>query len=155
MSVRVVTMSRNEIERYIPGANEVCVSITSPGDERVRVHASFSEVHRVAFYDHPSANWHEVPGVFTPWQARGLVDFVARHLGAARCVIQCTVGASRSVSIAMALENEGLALYDKPAWWGKLTGKDDPANGFIPNPGVFARVSEAARVRARKGRSHA
>lgn len=149
---RMITMGQGEAERYMPGPNECCVSITSPGCEEATLHGSFAEVHRVSFYDAQSSDWTKQDGIFTPRQAKGIVEFVERNAHRARCVIHCTVGASRSVSVAMALEAEGLAVYDKPSWWGKLASGDDPANGFIPNESVYDRVVDVIeQLRRRQG----
>lgn len=102
-------------------------------------------MHRVCFVDYQWEKWREIPSFLTPRQAHGVVEFLTRNAGAYRCVIHCTAGASRSVSMAMALEAEGFAVYDKPEWWGKIPGENDPAQGWIPNPGVFARICEAVR----------
>jgi predicted protein tyrosine phosphatase len=141
----VVTMGQGTAERYEPGDRELCVSITTPGCSDARLSARFIEVLRLAFVDYPWERWRDAPSNITDGQAAAVVALIARHPTARRLVIHCTAGASRSVSMAMALEADGLAAYEKPEWWGKISGQDNPAAGWVPNRGVYVRVRRAAR----------
>ncbi|HEX8693392.1 MAG TPA: hypothetical protein VF746_13290 [Longimicrobium sp.] len=126
----VLVLSRREVERYRPrDCNETCISILSPpmvaGEEpqMATLSPEFAAVLRLWFVDadlrHVDENWPH--GWLTPEMAResGLiafdenhaalvVDFMARHPGAARVVVHCEMGGSRSPGVALGLADAAL-----------------------------------------------
>lgn len=103
----LLTMGRYAIERFVAGPDDVCISIRGPGDlePAPRLSPNFAATLPLEFDDFP---WTDVPvpeggQQISDEQADAIVRFVAAHQHARRLVVQCVAGASRSVSIAMAL----------------------------------------------------
>jgi len=136
--MKVVTMGQGTAERYLPAAGSVCVSIKTPGAPNAELQPGWSDVLRLEFADAPWADHRDHAYQLTDEQADEVARFLARHMETAHtCVIHCTVGASRSVSMAMAIEDCGWAKFEKPEWWIVVDA--------IPNPNVYGRVVHAIR----------
>jgi predicted protein tyrosine phosphatase len=127
MRPELVVLSLASASRFVPGQNDVCISIRTPGAPEAELRTGWRAVLREWFNDLPQNQPRAVAGDITPAQADRIVRFALTHQGAARIVIHCEAGASRSPSVAMALA-------------------DPTSPGPAPNPTVFAAVA-ASMVR--------
>jgi len=110
MTPELVLLSRDRAERYEPEGVEVCISITDPGAPPVRLSTKFAAVLRLEFSDVVAAGGpRERP--FGPEDADRVFEFVAQWPHAARIIIHCVGGASRSPGVALGLCD----LYGWPA----------------------------------------
>ena len=167
MSVRdfpaIVVMGRGTVERYQPGPDEVCVSIRSPGESPPVLAPAFGAVLRLAFVD---AYWAPVDDdvidghpLLSRADALAVATFVGEHAPtASRVVIHCAVGASRSVSVALALA-DGFLRNGAPR---PIRRSSDGREGSLdlppvdraphpsgaPNPHTYLRVLAACRAYA-------
>lgn len=99
-----MTMGVREAERFIPGRDDVCISIRTPGAEPAELCGGWRAVLRMFINDLPENQPRLVPGDITPAQADEIVQFVRAYRDAKRLVIHCDAGVSRSVSVARALD---------------------------------------------------
>lgn len=97
-----VVLSREEAERYEPGEREVCISIADPDTEAARVSRGFAAVLRLNFTDVVEP---EDPSdvIFSDDHARAIRDFIDSWPDAARIVVHCHAGMSRSPGVALGL----------------------------------------------------
>lgn len=106
-SPRIITMGRGGAESYVPGRDEVCISIHSTGDHRPTLSAGFREVLQLAFND-GGCLVDDITSVDTTdsiddVQAAQIAAFVERHRDARKLIVHCFAGASRSVAVARAI----------------------------------------------------
>jgi len=98
----LVLLSRDRAERYEPEGLEVCISITDPGAPHVQLSPKFAAVLRLEFSDVLIAGGlRDRP--FAPEDGDRIVAFVAQWPQAARIIIHCVGGASRSPAVALGL----------------------------------------------------
>jgi predicted protein tyrosine phosphatase len=108
--LQVEVMSRSEAEDYIPGENEVCISIKSAAkmamgsDRQANLHSNFIDIMRLEFDD----TGMEMLGIegakeFTKNDAKNVWLFVMKHIDKKKLVIHCFAGLSRSRSMAAAI----------------------------------------------------
>jgi predicted protein tyrosine phosphatase len=97
-----VVLSREEAERYEPGEREVCISIADPDTDPARLSRRFAAVLRLNFTDVVEA---EDPSdvIFSDHHARAIRDFIDSWPDAARIVVHCHAGMSRSPGVALGL----------------------------------------------------
>lgn len=108
----IVTMGREQAERYRPGPDEVAISIRSRGERRAALAGEFRAVLLLEFNDDQWDGWQERGETMSVAQAADVVAFVEAHrFTARRIVIHCHVGISRSASLAKALA-AGYRAYD-------------------------------------------
>ncbi|GJG88756.1 hypothetical protein tb265_39370 [Gemmatimonadetes bacterium T265] len=155
---QLLAMGRGTAERYQPGAREICISIRSPGESVADLSPRFMAVLHLAFADACFPYSAEVARrTISARQAEDVAAFVALYRDRARrIVVHCAVGASRSVSLALALSyahgwsvprarmTRGQLVVDA----GLVTDRF-PHRRFIPNRSVFVRVARACRPRTR------
>lgn len=145
----LLTMSREEAEAFVAGPRDVCISIRCPATrEAARVSANYRAVLRLAFDDIP---WTDVPcpeGALqiTEAIADDVVRFVAANLDARRLVVHCVAGASRSVSMAMALAKSFTGEDWRPRFLVGFDLRGRPA----PNPNVYYAIVAAYERRMRR-----
>jgi predicted protein tyrosine phosphatase len=98
----LIVLSREEAERYEPGPNEICISISDPDAELAKVSPLFVAVLRLHFDDVTERG---VPAdiLFAPHHARAIVDFLDKWPGAKRVMVHCNMGVSRSPGVALGL----------------------------------------------------
>lgn len=136
-----VTMGRASVERYRPGADEVCISIRSRGDTVASLRPGFRDVLWLEFDDDPFDDWQQRDRTITEDDAERVVRFVAKHADARRIVVHCFVGASRSVSLALALKHA--CVVDSATFMNSEGGAFWVPR--VPNRGVYVRVTRALR----------
>jgi predicted protein tyrosine phosphatase len=97
-----VVLSREEAERYEPGEREICISIADPDTDAARLSRRFAAVLRVNFTDIVEP---EDPSdvIFSDDHARAIRDFIDSWPDAARIVVHCHAGMSRSPGVALGL----------------------------------------------------
>lgn len=107
----IVVLSRSLAEAYTPrDSREVCISIRSRGVPARTLSRDFAAVLHIEFDDvHPDT---EHAQNIKRHEAKLLVEWVVQHRAASRLVIHCDAGASRSVSVAAALQ-AGFARYER------------------------------------------
>jgi predicted protein tyrosine phosphatase len=99
-----VVLSREDAERYQPGEREICVSIADPDAEAARISSRFVAVIRLHFTDvieqgDPSDI------LFSADDARAISEFIDAWPDAARVVVHCNAGVSRSPGVALGLSD--------------------------------------------------
>jgi predicted protein tyrosine phosphatase len=99
---KFVVLSREEAERYEPRDREVCISIADPNADPARLSSDFAAVLRLNFTDiieqgEPS------DVLFSEHHARAIREFVDSWPDAARIVVHCHAGMSRSPGVALGL----------------------------------------------------
>lgn len=146
MAPRVLVMGQATAEAYLPTGREVCISITTPGTPEAALSHRFDAVLRLAFSDFP---WDDRPEwrehCISEADAERLAAFLIEHWHHAETVVvHCMVGASRSVSVALAIE---YAMRGE-CWTARLNGDSSmaPLPGHIPNKPVYRRVGRALRA---------
>lgn len=112
----IIIHSIKGAEAFIPGPEDICISIRSPGNMRARLSPGFRAILRLWFHDlagiDPPYPARAVP--FTPRDAEEVARFVRQHKDRARrIVVHCEAGISRSVAIALAIST---TLYGYWAW---------------------------------------
>jgi predicted protein tyrosine phosphatase len=97
-----VVLSREEAERYEPGEREICISIADPDTDPARLSRRFAAVLRMNFTDVVEP---EDPSdvIFSDDHARAIRDFIDSWPDAARIVVHCHAGMSRSPGVALGL----------------------------------------------------
>ena len=97
-----VVLSREEAERYEPGEREICISIADPDTDAARLSRRFAAVLRLNFTDVVEP---EDPSdvIFSDDHARAIRDFIDSWPDAARIVVHCHAGMSRSPGVALGL----------------------------------------------------
>jgi predicted protein tyrosine phosphatase len=97
-----VVLSREEAERYEPGEREICISIADPDTDAARLSKRFAAVLRLNFTDVVEP---EDPSdvIFSGDHARAIRDFIDSWPDAARIVVHCHAGMSRSPGVALGL----------------------------------------------------
>jgi predicted protein tyrosine phosphatase len=97
-----VVLSREEAERYEPGDREICISIADPDTDPARLSRRFAAVMRLNFTDVVEP---EDPSdvIFSDDHARAIRDFIDSWPDAARIVVHCHAGMSRSPGVALGL----------------------------------------------------
>jgi hypothetical protein len=140
---QLLTMGREEAERFIPGEDDVCISILSPGAPPAVLREGWRAVLRLEFHDFP---WPDrdaaVMGAqqITEAQADQVIAFVEAHAQhAKRIVVHCEAGISRSVAIALALGSCYLRRWCWPSWYRAA----DRERHFVANRIVFYHVIRA------------
>jgi predicted protein tyrosine phosphatase len=99
-----VVLSREEAERYQPGEREICISIADPDAEPARISGRFTAVLRLHFTDvveqgEPS------DVLFSGDDVRAIREFIDSWPNAARVVVHCNAGMSRSPGVALGLSD--------------------------------------------------
>lgn len=124
-------MSVQKIQRYIPGADEVLISIRSHGALAARVPDGWVDILFLAFDDTGAlAAPASAARGMTPSDATAVLRFVRRNRQRRRLVIQCEAGVSRSRSLASAVAQ----VLQLPYRWTVL------------NDGVFDLVCREAAL---------
>jgi len=98
----LVVLSREEAERYEPGLNEICISISDPGAGPADVSPLFRAVLRLHF-DDVTERGLPTDILFAPDHARAIVDFLSTWPAAERVMVHCNMGVSRSPGVALGL----------------------------------------------------
>lgn len=142
---QLIVLDLPSAEAFEATPRDICISILPPEGESphhanrpdARLSPSFDAVLRLRFDDAPWDHPPEGCVQITEAQGADIVDFFFDHVEAERLVIHCEAGASRSVSVAMALA-DGLEGYGawKPAWMGERR---------VPNKHVYNAVLAALR----------
>jgi predicted protein tyrosine phosphatase len=99
-----VVLSREEAEHYEPGKREICISIADPDADPANISSRFAAVLRLHFTDvieqgEPS------DVLFCSDHARAIRDFIDSWPNAARVVVHCNAGVSRSPGVALGLSD--------------------------------------------------
>lgn len=113
-------LSREDAERYEPLEREICISIADPDADPARVSKRFVAVLRLNFTDiiergEPS------DVLFSEDHARAIREFIDEWPDAARIVVHCHAGMSRSPGVALGLcDSRGWATAElersHPGW---------------------------------------
>jgi predicted protein tyrosine phosphatase len=130
--LRMLVLPEAEACRRRPGADEVCISIVSPGRPAAPLPQGYVDVLRLDFHDtSPYARPHAAAQALTAAQADAVVAFVERHRARRRLVLHCSAGLSRSRSMAAALAS----AFGLPYRWTAI------------NPDVVSAIEAAAARR--------
>lgn len=147
----LLTMSREECATHIAGPRDVCISIRSSSrGDLPPISPNYRAVLRLQFDDWPWADAPEESATRGFIQineaiADDVIRFVRANLDATRLVVHCDVGASRSVSLAMALAKCFTGREWRPRWLRRHTFKPGTC---APNQIVYDAIIAAA---AREG----
>ena len=119
----LVVLSREEVERYEPRKDEICISISDPFARPAILSREFRAVLRLYFTDvvergDPS------DVLFAERDAAAISQFIDAHFDARRIVLHCNMGMSRSPGVALGLcDRHGWAtaeLERKHPGWNRL-----------------------------------
>ena len=129
-----VVLSREEAERYEPGEREVCISIADPDTEAARLSRRFAAVLRLNFTDVVEP---EDPSdvIFSDDHARAIRDFIDGWPDAARIVVHCHAGMSRSPGVA-------LGLCDIRGWATAELERSHPGWNRLVRTALAANIDE-------------
>jgi predicted protein tyrosine phosphatase len=128
---RIRTMGQGEAEKHAPALPTICISIRSPGSPIPALNPELVAVLWLEFEDDCWDDWETRDKGMTPAQGVQVAEFIRRHEGRFReILIHCFVGASRSVSMAIALDMEDVGEYEA-------------APGRIPNRNVYLTTRQA------------
>lgn len=106
MPIDIKVFSRLDIERYIPGPSEICISIRDPHAPAPTLSKNFSDVLALEF-DDCTERYSSLEVPITPEQARKIYNFVLSHEENIRTLtIHCNAGLSRSPALALALAKQ-------------------------------------------------
>ena len=133
-----VVLSRENAEAYEPGNNEICISISDPDAEPAGVSDMFEAVLRLHFDDIIESR-QESDILFAAKHARAIAEFLDKWPNAARVMVHCNMGVSRSPAIA-------LGLCDARGWATAALERSHP--GW--NPLVRMLVRHAATINPRR-----
>lgn len=127
----ILVLSRSKAEAYTPrDSAEVCISIRSRTTLARRLSPSFAAILHCEF-DDVAPDTDRAQNI-TRDEARRLVAFALQHRRATRLVIHCDAGASRSVSVAAALQ-AGLAGFQRcvnqSTYWRVRDAIDEATEG--------------------------
>jgi predicted protein tyrosine phosphatase len=120
---QLLVLSREDVERYEPQNNEVCISISDPEAQPARLSARFTSVLRLYFNDvvergEPSDI------LFAAEHATAINEFLGGASEIDRIVLHCNMGVSRSPGVALGLcDLNGWAtaeLERKHPGWNRL-----------------------------------
>lgn len=143
---RLLTMGLTEVGAFVAGPRDVCISINSPrSGEEAKLSANFRAVLRLRFDDLGGFDEPYPAGAvqLSSDDADRIVAFAEEHRGAARMVVHCAAGASRSVAVALAL---GVCFTHRWCWptWYRSEWR---ATNYVHNEGVFLAVFDAFKRR--------
>jgi predicted protein tyrosine phosphatase len=123
----IYIFSLDQAEKFLPGPDDICISIRSPGQEPAKLSEDFLAVLRLYFSD--------LAGVEEPYlddeaplsveDADRIVAFVAEHHATAQSiVIHCEGGVSRSVAVALAISRSFFGYWAFPSWYRARERRD-------------------------------
>jgi predicted protein tyrosine phosphatase len=117
---RITILGVDAAEAWVPGPNEICISIRSPGAQAARLSSSFRDVLRLYFHDVGGFPPPYPPGtiLFSEDDARKVADFARRHRhDIDHLVVHCEAGISRSVAVALAISTTLYKTWAWPNWY--------------------------------------
>jgi predicted protein tyrosine phosphatase len=120
---QLIVLSREEVERYEPRRQEICISISDPYAKPARLSSRFVAVIRMYFSD---VIEREDPTdiLFEPDHAKAIKDFLDSAPEFDRIILHCNMGISRSPAVALGLcDLNGWAtaeLERKHPGWNRL-----------------------------------
>jgi predicted protein tyrosine phosphatase len=97
-----VVLSREDAERYEPGAREICISIADPDADPALLSKDFVAVLRLNFTD-IIVQGEPTDVLFSEDHARAIREFIDTWPDATRIVVHCHAGVSRSPGVALGL----------------------------------------------------
>ena len=142
----IYILSLDQAEKFMPGPDDICISIRSPGQEPAKLNEGFLAVLRLYFSD--------LGGLKEPYlddeaplsaeDADRIVAFVAEHhTDAQSIIIHCEAGISRSVAVALAISTSFFGYWAFPSWYRARERRDR----MVHNQEVFDCVCAAYRRR--------
>jgi predicted protein tyrosine phosphatase len=133
-----VVLSRENAEAYEPGNNEICISISDPDAEPAGVSDMFEAVLRLHFDDIIESR-QSTDILFAANHARSIAEFLDKWPNAARVMVHCNMGVSRSPAVA-------LGLSDARGWATAALERSHPGWNRL----VRALVRQAATTNPRR-----
>jgi predicted protein tyrosine phosphatase len=133
---RLITMGLDGLAKHEPVVGECLISIGSKGEPLPEEWVCYVDVLRVEFDDDQWDGWEARGRNLSHHDAKRIIRFVDKNIGAPRIAIHCTAGASRSVSVAQALAT----LYKIPH-----------RRALILNYGAYWRTVTAYSIVKREG----
>jgi predicted protein tyrosine phosphatase len=134
----LVVLSREDAEAYEPGNNEICISISDPDAEPANVSDMFEAVLRLHFDDVIESR-QSSDILFAADHARAIAEFLDKWPSAARVMVHCNMGVSRSPAVA-------LGLCDANGWATAALERSHPGWNRL----VRALVRQAATTNPRR-----
>jgi predicted protein tyrosine phosphatase len=134
----LIVLSRENAEAYEPGNNEICISISDPDAEPAQVSDTFEAVLRLHFDDIIESR-QSSDILFAADQARAITEFLDEWPNAARVMVHCNMGVSRSPAVA-------LGLCDAHGWATAALERSHPGWNRL----VRALVRQAATTNSRR-----
>ena len=121
MPPSLLVLSRTDAEAYEPAGVEVCISITNPKTDPVPLSDRFQDIIRLTFTDIAGPSPLPFDRLFSPDDAKQVVDFVLKWRDCDRIVVHCVAGQSRSPAMAMGICEVfgwpmGSLEHDHPLW---------------------------------------
>jgi predicted protein tyrosine phosphatase len=98
----LVVLSREEAEHYEPSLKEICISISDPDAEPADVSVRFDAVLRLHF-DDVTERREPSDVLFAQDHAGAITAFLDKWPDAARVMVHCNMGVSRSPGVALGL----------------------------------------------------
>lgn len=130
---------RDKACNWIPGADDVIISISDPGTIR-DLRPGWNAILRVQFYDYPWPDWPEFErATLQTEDADRIAEFAIKHRAAKRLVVHCDAGISRSPAVAMAISVTLHRHWAFPRWYDA----ERRAERYLVNRPVFDRVTHA------------
>lgn len=109
---KIITMGQASASKHKPEARTICISIRSPGSPVPELQPGYADILFLEFEDDCWDDW-QIRGVgMTVEQGERVARFIQKNRSKFDVIlVHCFVGASRSVSMAMALAMELLIHY--------------------------------------------
>lgn len=118
-NLAMLVLSASKAARYVPGPNEVCISIHAHGTAPPSLSPGWAAVLRIECDDTgPYAPTTVGAKSLTTDQGAAIIQFVREHRSRRRLVLHCAAGVSRSRSLACAIAE----LFGLPYRWTALNG---------------------------------
>ena len=131
---RIITMGQGSASKHKPEARTICISIRSPASPVPEFQPGYVDILFLEFEDDCWDDWQTRDKGMTPDQGDQVARFVEKNRGKFEIIlVHCFVGASRSVSMAMALAMELLIHY--PGWPSR-----------VPNRNVYVTTRQAFKA---------
>jgi predicted protein tyrosine phosphatase len=138
---RITILGVAAAEAWVPGPNEICISIRSPGAEPARLSPNFRDVLRLYFHDVGGFDppYPEGTVEFSEEAAEQIAAFVRAHAGAATIVVHCEAGISRSVAVGLAISTTVHGYWA----WPSYMPREYRERRYVHNRVVFDAVCAA------------
>jgi hypothetical protein len=132
-----VVLSREGAEDYEPGEGEICISIADPDADPAHISSRFAAVLRLHFTD-VIEQGEPTDVLFSQEHASAISDFIDSWPEAARVVVHCNAGMSRSPGVA-------LGVCDLRGWPTAMLERSHPGWNRLVRTSLAAKKSKPVK----------